>query len=256
VQSYYLTALVGNSVNWTHICPGAETRYTEDAFNLVTMTARKLIARDIPPLTTKHTGRDAFHLLSDFHVKHLPVVQDGKLLGILSEEDVFNHKISDPIGEYDPAHLKKAAVLENEHVFGVIRLMGEQRLTLIPVIDIESNYLGVIAQNDLLRYFSHTASFTGEGAVLVLEMPIRDYSLGNLARIIEEEGIKILSTFVTSEPDHEQMELTLKLNRTDISRAIASLERHGYRIKETFGGLEKGDIMRDRYDALMHYLNI
>jgi acetoin utilization protein AcuB len=116
------------------------------------MTARTLIARDIPPLTTEHTGRDAFHLLSDFHVKHLPVVRDGKLLGILSEEDVFNHNISDPIGTYDLNHLRKAAVLEDEHLFGVIRLMGEQRLTLIPVIDPESNYLGVIAQERLLPW--------------------------------------------------------------------------------------------------------
>lgn len=220
------------------------------------MTARTLIARDIPPLTTEHTGRDAFHLLSDFHVKHLPVVRDGKLLGILSEEDVFNHNISDPIGTYDLNHLQKAAVLEDEHLFGVIRLMGEQRLTLIPVIDPESNYLGVIAQNDLLRYFSHTASFTGEGAILVLEMPGRDYSLGNIARIIEDEGIKILNLFVTSEPDHDSMELTMKLDRTDISRAIASLERHDYRIRETFGELEKANMMRERYDALMYYLNI
>lgn len=220
------------------------------------MTARTLIARDIPPLTTEHTGRDAFHLLSDFHVKHLPVVRDGKLLGILSEEDVFNHNISDLIRTYDLNHLRKAAVLEDEHVFGVIRLMGEQRLTLIPVIDPESNYLGVIAQNDLLRYFSHTASFTGEGAILVLEMPGRDYSLGNIARIIEDEGIKILNLFVTSEPDHDSMELTMKLDRTDISRAIASLERHDYRIRETFGELEKANMMRERYDALMYYLNI
>ena len=220
------------------------------------MTARKLIARDIPPLTTEHTGRDAFHLLSDFHVKHLPVVQDGKLMGILSEEEVFSHKISDPIGSYDLDHLRKAAVLEDEHIFGVIRLMGEQRLTLIPVIDPESNYLGVIAQNDLLRYFSHTASFTGEGAVLVLEMPKRDYSLSNITRIVEEEGIKIMNVFVTSEPDHDNMELTMKLDRTDITRAIASLERYDYRIKETFGELEKATMMRERYDALMYYLNI
>ena len=220
------------------------------------MTAKTLIAHDIPALNPDHTGRDAFHLLSDYHVKHLPVVKDGKLAGILSEEDVFNHKLSDPIGEYDLSGLRRAAVLENEHIFEVIRLMGDQRLTVIPVIDPEGNYQGLVTQNDLLRYFAHNASFTEQGAVLVLNMLRRDYSLSAISRIIEAENVKILSAFVTSSPDPEYVELTLKLDRNDLSRAIASLERHEYEVKETFGELERSDFIRERYDALMHYLDL
>lgn len=220
------------------------------------MTAKALIAHDIPALSLQQTGRDAFHLLSDYHVKHLPVVHEGKLMGILSEEDVFNHKLYDPISEYDFSMLRRAAVLEDEHVFEVIRLMGDQRLTVIPVIDTEGNYRGLISQTDLLRFFAHTASFTEQGAVLLLQMPRRDYSLSTISRIIEEENVKILSAFVTSSPDPEFVELTLKLDRSDLARVIASLERHDYDVKETFGELERSDFMRERYDALMHYLDI
>lgn len=220
------------------------------------MTAKNLIAHDIPALTLQQTGRDAFHLLSDFHVKHLPVVHEGKLVGLISEEDVFNHKLYEPISEYDFSLMRPAAVLEDEHSFEVIRLMGEQRLTVIPVIDKEGNYQGLVSQNDLLRYFSQTASFTEHGAVLVLQMARRDYSLSTIAHIVEDEDVKILSAFVTSGSDPDYVELTLKLDRTDLSRVIASLERHEYDVKETFGELERSDSMRERYDALMHYLNL
>lgn len=220
------------------------------------MTAKTLIAHDIPALSLQQTGRDAFHLLSDYHVKHLPVVHEGKLVGILSEEDVFNHKLYDPISEYDFSLMRRAAVLEDEHIFEVIRMMGEQRLTVIPVIDAEGNYLGLVSQSDLLRSFAQTASFMEQGAVLVLQMARRDYSLSTIAHIVEDEGVKILSAFVTSAPDPEDVELTLKLDRTDLSRVVASLERHEYNVKETFGELERSDFMRDRYDALMHYLNL
>ena len=54
----------------------------------------------------------------------------------------------------------------------------------------------------------------------------------------------------------EYVELTLKLDRNDLSRAIASLERHEYEVKETFGELERSDFIRERYDALMHYLDL
>jgi acetoin utilization protein AcuB len=220
------------------------------------MTAKTLIAHDIPALSLQQTGRDAFHLLSDYHVKHLPVVHEDKLVGILSEEDVFNHKLYDPISAYDFSLLSRAAVLENEHVFVVMRLMGDLRLTVIPVVDAEGNYRGLVSQNDLLRYFAQTASFTEHGAVLVLQMPRRDYSLSTIAHIVEDENVKVLSAFVTSGADPEYVELTLKLDSTDLARVIASLERHEYDVKETFGELERSDFMRERYDSLMHYLNL
>ncbi len=220
------------------------------------MTAKTLIAQDIPALRVEQTGRDAFHLLNDYHVKHLPVVENNRLVGLISEEDIFNHKLYEPISEYDFSMHRRYAVHEQEHLFEVMRLMGDHRLTVVPVVDDEGNYLGLISQNDLLRYFANTASFTENGAVLVLEMNRRDYSLANIARIMEEDRVNILSAFVTSVPDPESIELTVKVNRHDLARTIASLERHDYTVKETFGELENSEGLRDRYDSLMHYLNV
>ena len=220
------------------------------------MTAKTLIAHDIPPLKIEQTGKDAFHVLNDYHVKHLPVVDGRRLVGLLSEEDIFNHKLYEPISEYDFSMHRRYAVQENEHLFEVMRLMGDHRLTVVPVVDDEGNYLGLISQNDLLRYFANTASFTEHGAILVLEMNRRDYSLATIARIMEEDRVNILSSFVTSVPDPEHIELTLKVNRHDLARTIASLERHNYTVKDTFGELESADALQDRYDSLMHYLNV
>ncbi len=220
------------------------------------MTARTLIAHDIPALTVEQTGREAFHMLNDYHVKHLPVVENGKLVGLLSEEEIFNHKLASPLSEHDFSVLPLFQVLENEHIFEVIKIMGDHRLTVIPVVDSEGMYLGLVQQNDVLHYFAHTASLTEHGAVLVLEMPRRDYSLSTIARIFEEEKVNVLSAFVTSIPNPETVELTLKLDRHDLSRAIASLERHEFQVKESFGETDRSELLRDRYDALMHYLNV
>lgn len=220
------------------------------------MTARTLIAHDIPALTVEQTGREAFHTLNDYHVKHLPVVDAGKLVGLMSEEDIFNHKLASPLSEHDFSVMPLFQVNENEHIFEIIKIMGDHRLTVIPVVDTEGNYLGLVQQNDVLRYFAHTASLTEHGAVLVLEMPRRDYALSTIARIFEEEKVNILSTFVTSAANTEQIELTLKLDRHDLARAIASLERHEFAVKESFGETDRSELLRDRYDALMHYLNV
>ncbi|MCC6462658.1 MAG: CBS domain-containing protein [Saprospiraceae bacterium] len=220
------------------------------------MTAESLIAHDIPALTVAQTGKDAFHALNDHHVKHLPVVEGTQLVGIISEEDIFNHKLYEAIGEYDFSMLRRFAVRANDHVFEVIRVMGDNRLTVVPVIDVAGNYLGLVAQNDLLRYFANSAAFSEAGGVLVLEMNRRDYSLTTIARIVEDEDAKILSSFVTSGADADSLELTIKINRQELSRVVASFERHEYSVKETFAELDYADSLQDRYDSLMHYLNV
>lgn len=222
------------------------------------MTALNLIAHDIPSLSVTQTGKDAFHLLNDHHVRHLPVVSaEGQLLGILSEEDIFNHKLYEPIGDYNFSLLRRFAVREREHVFEVMRLMGDNRLTIIPVIDDAEHYVGLITQNDLLRYFAAAASFSELGAVLVLDLPRRDYSLAALARIVEDESAKILSAFVTSSPnDEDNVEVTLKLNRQDAQRIIASLQRHEFEVKEAFGEEDYSDTLKEHYESLMNYLNV
>jgi len=220
------------------------------------MTAESLIAYDIPPLTTEQTGKDAFHALNDHHVKHLPVVNGAQLVGILSEEDIFNHKLYEPIGEYDFSLLRRFAVRNADHVFEVMRIMGENRLTVVPVVDETGQYLGLITQNDLLRYFANSVSFSEPGGILVLEMNRRDYSLGTIARIVEDEDAKVLSAFITSGADAELIEVTLKINRHELGRVVASLERHEYDVKESFAELEYAGSLQERYDSLMNYLNI
>lgn len=220
------------------------------------MTAQSLIAYDIPALSTEQTGKDAFHALNDHHVRHLPVVEGQRLVGIISEEDIFNHKLYEPIREYDFSMMRRFAVRNTDHVFEVMRVMGENRLTVIPVVDEHGNYLGLITLSDLLRFFANSASFTEPGGVLVLEMSRRDYALATIARIIEDENAKILSTFVTSVPDAEVVELTIKVNRQDLSRVVAALQRYEYDVKETFAEVDYADSLQERYDSLMSYLSV
>jgi acetoin utilization protein AcuB len=220
------------------------------------MTAIDLIAHDIPALKIEQTGRDAFHLLSDHHVKHLPVIDGNRLVGILSEEDVFNHKLYEPVSEYNFSMMRTFSVHSNEHLFEIMRIMGENRLTIIPVTDIEGNYMGMVSQNMLLRAFSITTAFAMPGGILIIELDRRDYSLTTIARAVEEEGAKVLTSIITSTPDSEVLELTLKVNRDDVTRIAAALERYGFSVKRTFAEDDYSAAVRERYDSFMNYLNV
>ena len=95
------------------------------------------------------------------------------------------------------------------------------------------------------------------GGVIVLELNANDYSLAQIARIVEDNDAKILSSHVTSIPNSFKMEVTLKINQTDLTSIIQSFQRFDYTIKASFQGSNRQeDVLRKNYDHFMLYLNV
>ncbi|MFK7931956.1 MAG: CBS domain-containing protein [Saprospiraceae bacterium] len=219
------------------------------------MIAGNLISNIIIPLRTSDTGDDALGVMSDFYVKHLPIVNNEQLLGTISEDDILENDVEEAVGSYSLS-MHRPYVKENDHIYEVMRIMAEYNLTVIPVVDFDDNYKGLIAQDDLLRYFANTGSFKEPGSIIVLEMGKRDYSLSEISRIVESEGAAILSSFITTSLDSTQVDVTVKVNRQNIQSIIATLQRFEYDIKASFNEVEYLESLQERYDALMSYLNV
>lgn len=190
-----------------------------------------------------------------YHVKHLPIVNNEILLGTISEDDVLSHDMDEAIGTYGLS-LNKAMIKNSDHLFEVMSRLGEYNLSVIPVIDEQERYLGMITQEDLLQFYANSFSFTEPGGIVVLEMNRLDYSLAEIARIVEAENVAVLSSFLTMNPDSTKVYVTLKINQQEIQNLIATLERYEYVIKATFTEENYLEDLKERYDALMSYLNV
>ncbi|MEM9821175.1 MAG: CBS domain-containing protein [Bacteroidota bacterium] len=219
------------------------------------MIASNLLSQSIVPLRTSDTGEEALSIMSDFYVRHLPIVNNEQLLGLISEDDILEHDIKEAIGSYQLS-MNRPYSKGKDHVYEVLRLVSEYQLTVIPVIDNDDNYLGLISQEELLRFFASIGSFTEPGSIVVLEMAKIDYSLAQLARIVESENSVILSSFITSNIDSTKIDVTLKINRPEVQVIIATFERFNLKVKASFQEATYFDSLKDRYDALMSYLNV
>ena len=124
-------------------------------------------------------------------------------------------------------------------------------------MDDENEYFGVITVQDTITSFAQTAAVQAPGAILVLSMDSRDYSLTEISRLIESENAKILgSTIRDDSQDPTKIKLTLKINKTDLSHVVATLERFDYKIIGRFQEPKVFDDGKERLDILMRYLNI
>ena len=217
------------------------------------ITSRKLLTSDIPCLSAHDEPMNALDLMDQFRIAHLPVVENNKLLGLISEDALMDLESL----QGDPAGLPliRAHVQPDTHILDILKLAGEHRLSIIPVVDSENNYMGSIRQEDLVEQMTEMQGANQRGGILVLEMWEKDYSMQQISRIIEENNAKILSTSV-SPGEGGKIEVNLKLNQPDLNAIISSFERFGYNVKANYQESAYTEDLRKRYDELMRILNI
>jgi CBS domain-containing protein len=219
------------------------------------MIAENLMTEAVLPLRTSDTGDDALAIMGENFVRHLPIVNNHQLLGLLSEDDIFDNDPSEPVGSYRLT-LAHARVRKDDHVYEVMRQMAEYQLTVAPVIDAEGNYIGMVTLEDVLRFFAESNPFRDPGGIIVLEVARQDYSMAEIARIVESENALILSSFVQAYPESSRIDVTLKINRQNIWPVLATFERFNYQVKASFGETDYYETLKERYDALMTYLKV
>ena len=218
------------------------------------MLSQKLIETDITPALPNDSGMNAMSLMDEFKVSHLPVVDNGRYLGLISEDDIWNMHNEEKTIDTILLKLNRPFVTLENDVFEIVRIVNEQNLTLIPVLENE-RYIGAITVRSILKALSSIVAMQAEGGVLILEMNKEDYSMSEVAQIVEGNNAKILSSYVTDHPDSNKIKLTLKLNVSDLNPVVQTLERYEYTIAAHYDQSDFTDSLHDRYDSLMRYLN-
>lgn len=219
------------------------------------MIASQLITYEIPPLKLNDKGARALDWMEEFKVTELPVVDNGKYLGLIEETQLLDrNNIDDVIGSYN-LMFKKPFAHENQHVFEIISLIVQNDIDLLPVLDVNETFVGIITINSVLKFFSETVSIVNQGSIITLELNINDYSLSEIAKMVESDNAKILASFITSHPDSTKLEVTLKINKNEITRILATFERFNYIVTASYNETDYQKDLQNRYDEFMRFLN-
>lgn len=218
------------------------------------MRAKELITEEIPPLTHTDSGEKALRWMDEFKVSHLPVLKNGNFVGVISESDVLDKL--DIVESLDKLfdHLPRPYVFENAHIYEVLSKISEHRISILPILDENEKYLGCTSVYHLLTVIANTGSIKETGGIIVLEVNSIDYSMAQIAQIVESNNAKILSSYIMSSVDSTKLEVTLKINQVELSRIIRTFERYDYIIKESYQKSEGDEDIQNRYDALMNFL--
>ncbi len=216
--------------------------------------ALNLISKSLPSLNRGESAMQVLNLMDELRVNDLPVVENGLFLGLANESDFLNAEVYQGEIQAD-LDLLNVSVSPDSHVLDVLKVISENDVTVVPVVDEGNNYLGSITSADLLDHLAEMLGVMREGGIIVLQVFERDHSIQQIARIIEENNAKILSLSVVPASEGN-LEMHIKIDLPDLNPILQSLERFNYNVLSKFQASQFDDELKDRYNELMRYLNM
>lgn len=220
------------------------------------MLNKDVISVAIPTLHLDDTAAQALQLMNEFHVEHLPVVVDSKLIGVVYEDDLIDIE-DDKTSLTDLQSIFSKLVVKADNYFlEAVQLVNEYGLTVVPVVEGEQEFIGTISQADLFKQLAKQTGANEPGGVIVLELEKRGYSFSEISKLVETNDAQITQLNSYYDNTTETFLVTLKVNKFEISDIVATFQRYDYAVKYYFGEELYENELKNNYDHLMNYLNM
>jgi len=219
------------------------------------MLASQLIQQTFPSLHLTDKAGFALQLMEDYDVQHLPVVAEDKLLGVVAKDDLLDEDDNTALLALEDRFIK-AWVKKDEFVLMALKLFAEHEMSILPVVSDQGELLSCISNNILQQHLAKYLGTQEPGGIIVLELERRNFSFGEISRLVETNDAYITQLNSYTDSDTGLVIVSIKVNKVEISDILATFQRFDYTIKYYFGEEQFANELKENYNHLMAYLNI
>lgn len=218
---------------------------------------QSIINTNIPPLHFGDTVSKALAWMDEFKVSHLPIIDEhGKLIGNISESELIDSNSPDSALESLKILFNRTYILSHQHYLDAIKVFAQSKLTLIPVMNDAEVFEGVISAQTVLLSLEQISLVKESGAIISVFLHDKDYTMTQIANIIESNDAKILGSYILNSSESSEIEVVLKLNRYEIRDILQTFERYQYKVKGLLDDKGYSDDLHNRFNEFMNYLKI
>lgn len=196
---------------------------------------------------------DAAELLAQTTHSHIPVVDGGIYMGSLAADDMETIS-SETVGDFRHT-LSPQFVRKDADWFEVLEKFAQFDCTLLAVLDNANEYVGNYLFEDLFQLLKETPFLREYGSTLIIEKHFMDYSISEIAQIVESNNSKLLGIFV-SKIENDFAQITIKAASANMNEIIQTFRRFGYEIVSEHNQDVFLNELKDRSVYLDKYLNI
>jgi acetoin utilization protein AcuB len=202
------------------------------------------MTREVVALSPQAAAGEALALCRERRIRHLPVLEDGRLVGIVSDRDLRSATpaLGDParaeaLGKilvHEVMAREVATIHPDDPIEEAANAMRERKIGCLPVVE-DDNLVGVITSSDVMEALVYLMGAHEPGNRLEVVMPDRPGTLAGVAGIFGELGINIVSVVAgprralpgSSDPGRVAV---FRVDTIDLREAVEILERAGYAV--------------------------
>ncbi len=208
------------------------------------LLVRDSMSREVVAVSPETTAAQALALCRERRIRHLPVLDGGRLVGVVSDRDLRSATpvLGDPERAAALERVRAVEVMTREPVTAhpddpvesAANAMRERWIGCLPVLD-DDELVGIITSSDVMEALVFLVGAHEPGSRLEIVVPDRPGTLAGAAGIFGELGINIVSVAMGSRreelPDGSPgRAVVFRVDTVNPGRATGVLEQAGYRV--------------------------
>lgn len=212
------------------------------------------IINDFKPFDGNDSIDSVQNFFSDMTYSHFPVVSEGIYIGCIAADDVITFDNNKTILDY--RYTLEGFFARTKMIWlDVLEVFAQNHANIVPVLDESNTYVGYYELNDIIQFFHETPFMNEQGGIIIVRKPTKDFSMSQVAQIVETNNGKILGMFL-SEATQDSVQITIKTTLGSLNEIIQTFRRYAYEIVSDHQEDFYIQNLKDRSDYLDKYLNI
>lgn len=209
------------------------------------LQVRDSMAREIVTFSPDETAATALALCRERRIRHLPVLKEGRLVGIVSDRDLRSSTpaLGDParaaalqeVLVEDVMAREVVSVLPDDPIEQAANTMRERKIGCLPVLE-GDELVGIVTASDVMDALVYLVGANEPGSRMEVAIPDRPGSLAGAAGVFGMCGINIESAAMgsTREPGEEgapkERVVVFRVDTIDTTEVVGYLEEAGYSV--------------------------
>jgi predicted transcriptional regulator len=212
------------------------------------------ITNDYKAIDSQESIAVVQEFFDDLNFSHFPVVEEEMYIGSIASDDIETFEANKKVTDYRYS-LEGFFARSTMIWLDVLEVFAKNNTNLVPVLDEKNKYVGYYEITDIMKFFHETPFLQESGGIIIVKKRISEYSMGQIAQIVESNNGKLLGLFV-SETDSENIQVTIKISLGVMNEIIQTFRRYNYEIVSEHFEDNYINTLKERSDYLDKYLNI
>ncbi len=213
------------------------------------MLVGDIISKKLIKLTITDDVGKAFELMRVNRIRHIPVLSDGKLMGIITNTDLRQVlKPSKSKGSEQPAYfISKLSTVEEimtsdpltvtlqTDVEEAARLLQEHKIGGLPVLE-DGKLVGMITETDILTVFIEIMGLIKYSSRVDVILGTHPDAFQDVSKVIIRNGAEIISVGMSPHTEKEDRVYYFRLDTDDVRLVAKAIEDSGYEVVSVVDG--------------------